>query len=111
MCAIGNPCVDLVYLLTTSLEDGLLTQCETELLRFYSLELDQSLLQCHDIKGPELCELQSQFDLCLADFVRFALADAPLIEADIPLCLRAHSTLSAVDQGDLLQPEEYAQLL
>ena len=83
----GPGCVDVVYLLWTSLEDGLLAAREDALLNFYRARLG------HYGIAISAAAMQRQYNLALLDFARFALADGELIEADVALMERAERLL------------------
>lgn len=103
----GNPCIDVVYLLLTSLDDGQWLDLETECLHFYRDQLALSL----STDAPSFESLFADFELCLIDFLRFALGDGPLIEADLALCRRVDAILTKIDRGTVLEPNEFAQRL
>ena len=85
----GCGCIDVVYLLWTSLEPGLLHTDEMGFLDFY---FDR--LTSYGVSGFDRRDLQGQYDLALLDFARFALSDSTLIPSDVTLMARAAQLLA-----------------
>ena len=115
--AVGS--VDVVYLLTASLKDGLIGAHESTLLRHYHSTLCERLRRrtAAGASAPEAPEapswahLELEYNLATLDFVRFVIADAPLIDADAWLLARADLLLARLDGGMVRTPAQYAEAL
>ena len=92
---------DVIYLLTTSLADGLLRACEGALLRFYYEALCAALARHGRGGGASfpLEDFEHEYALATLDFARFVLADAPLVDGDEWLCARADALLTRLERA------------
>ena len=95
--------MDVAYLLLTSLEDGLLSEAKEQLLSTYRHALNQSVPE--GTQPVSVGELRGYYELSVIDFLRFALGDGALIEADVLLCGHVHQLLEQIDGGNVLDSE------
>lgn len=86
----GYPAVDIVYLLLTSLDEGVLDAEESSLLDYYHSKLEAYAHSdlATDGGGSTRAALQQQYELAMLDFARFALGDGALIECDLGQAMR-----------------------
>jgi aminoglycoside phosphotransferase (APT) family kinase protein len=92
----GAPAVDVVYLLLTSLEEGVLDEHEGQLLDHYHARLGVHGADVGSASGGlSRAMLQRSYELAMLDFARFALADGALIECDLGWVTRCAALLTA----------------
>lgn len=92
----GAPTVDVVYLLLTSLEEGVLDEHEGRLLDHYHARLGVHGADVGSASGGlSRAMLQRSYELAMLDFARFALADGALIECDLGWVTRCAALLTA----------------
>ena len=90
---LGVGACDVVYLLTTSLCDGLLAEREAELLQHYR----RAVVREMGVYAPTPAEFEHEYAIALLDFARFVLADGPLVDGDEWICARADALLGRLE--------------
>ena len=104
---LGVGACDVVYLLTTSLSDGLLAEREAELLQHYR----RAVVREMGVYAPTPAEFEHEYAIALLDFARFVLADGPLVDGDEWICARADALLGRLEAAAAASGETYDAVL
>ena len=104
---LGVGACDVVYLLTTSLCDGLLAEREADLLQHYR----RAVVREMGVYSPTPAEFEHEYAIALLDFARFVLADAPLVDGDEWICARADALLGRLEAAAAASGETYDAVL
>lgn len=104
---LGVGACDVVYLLTTSLCDGLLAEREAELLQHYR----RAVVREMGVYAPTPAEFEHEYAIALLDFARFVLADGPLVDGDEWICARADALLGRLEAAAAASGETYDAVL
>lgn len=107
----GVGALDVLYLLTTSLDAGLLREREGTLLREYHSALCERLEQKEQKEAPSWRQFELEYAVALLDFMRFVLADGVLVDGDEWLVERTAALLERLDGGKILPGSQYAEAL
>ena len=104
---LGVGACDVVYLLTTSLCDGLLAEREADLLQHYR----RAVVREMGVYAPTPAEFEHEYAIALLDFARFVLADGPLVDGDEWICARADALLGRLEAAAAASGETYDAVL
>ena len=104
---LGVGACDVVYLLTTSLCDGLLAEREAELLQHYR----RAVVREMGVYAPTPAEFEHEYAIALLDFARFVLADGDLVDGDEWICARADALLGRLEAAAAASGETYDAVL
>ena len=104
---LGVGACDVVYLLTTSLCDGLLAEREAELLQHYR----RAVIREAGVYAPTPAEFEHEYAIALLDFARFVLADGDLVDGDEWICARADALLGRLEAAAAASGETYDAVL
>lgn len=104
---LGVGACDVVYLLTTSLCDGLLAEREADLLQHYR----RAVVREMGVYAPTPAEFEHEYAIALLDFARFVLADGDLVDGDEWICARADALLGRLEAAAAASGETYDAVL
>ena len=104
---LGVGACDVVYLLTTSLRDGLLAEREADLLQHYR----RAVVREMGVYAPTPAEFEHEYAIALLDFARFVLADGDLVDGDEWICARADALLGRLEAAAAASGETYDAVL